>query len=184
MANLTRVSPYRAGEPRFGTKKTNWKPTLTEYKLTEEELELVKQGKPLDEILKKREDDPMGKPRVVSYKKYEDLQTKYEDLQAKCEELKKQLESKQHMSKEVVQVDSDFKQKYEELSKEHEKLIYELEEKERTIKSNFEQINKLLKYKEKAEEYEASFDIKESLEREVSAMRILLFEKLKKEVQA
>jgi chromosome segregation ATPase len=58
MSRFTKISSYRAGEIRFGTRDypDGWKPTLTEYKLTPEELEAYKNGKSIDEILREREE--------------------------------------------------------------------------------------------------------------------------------
>jgi chromosome segregation ATPase len=56
MANLTKVSPYRSGPPRFGTRQHTFDNSVTTYQLTPEELEQYKAGKSIDEILREREE--------------------------------------------------------------------------------------------------------------------------------
>ncbi|MGE6260896.1 hypothetical protein ACQKCU_23970 [Heyndrickxia sporothermodurans] len=48
----TKISSRKSGAPRFVGSNDGWKPTLTEYKLTEEQLERYKNGESIDEILK------------------------------------------------------------------------------------------------------------------------------------
>lgn len=81
MAKLTKVSPYRSGAPRFGTKSHDdkWDPSVKEYKLTPEQLKRYLAGTPMEEIMKE-EGEEMGRPRVIGYGKYEELLAENEKL--------------------------------------------------------------------------------------------------------
>ncbi|WP_432199254.1 helix-turn-helix domain-containing protein [Anoxybacillus gonensis] len=52
MATLTKVSPYRMGPPRFGTKPYVFDNSVKTYQLTPEQLERLKNGESIDDILK------------------------------------------------------------------------------------------------------------------------------------
>jgi chromosome segregation ATPase len=56
MSSFTKISSYRMGPPRFGTRQHTFDNSVTTYQLTPEELEQYKAGKSIDEILKEREE--------------------------------------------------------------------------------------------------------------------------------
>ncbi|MED5052682.1 hypothetical protein P9850_12740 [Anoxybacillus rupiensis] len=122
MSTLTKVSPYRQGAVRFGNRPHGIDTTVRTYQLTPEQLERLRAGEKLEDILK--EEEMMSKPKVIAY-------AKYEEIIAERDELKKQLEELQANQKsEVKYINVDYKTKYEELSKDYEKLVREAEESE------------------------------------------------------
>jgi hypothetical protein len=56
MATLTKISPSRMGPPRFGTRQHTFDNSVTTYQLTPEELEQLRAGKSVDDILREREE--------------------------------------------------------------------------------------------------------------------------------
>ncbi len=52
MATLTKVSPYRMGPPRFGTKPYVFDNSVKTYQLTPDQLERLRNGESLDDILR------------------------------------------------------------------------------------------------------------------------------------
>lgn len=119
---MTKVSPYRQGAVRFGNRPHGIDTTVRTYQLTPEQLERLRAGEKLEDILK--EEEMMSKPKVIAY-------AKYEEIIAERDELKKQLEELQANQKsEVKYINVDYKTKYEELSKDYEKLVREAEESE------------------------------------------------------
>jgi chromosome segregation ATPase len=56
MSSFTKISSYRMGPPRFGTRKHTFDNSVTTYQLTPEELEQYKAGKSIDEILREQEE--------------------------------------------------------------------------------------------------------------------------------
>jgi len=68
MATLTKVSPYRMGPPRFGTKPYVFDNSVKTYQLTPEQLERLRNGENLDDILKDcenvREEKDMANKKI------------------------------------------------------------------------------------------------------------------------
>jgi hypothetical protein len=88
MSSLTKISSYRMGPPRFGTKPYVFDNSVKTYQLTPEQLERYRNGEKLDDILKEAKEVEQQKPKVIAY-------TKYEEVVAERDELKKQLEELQ-----------------------------------------------------------------------------------------
>lgn len=96
MATLTKVSPYRSGPPRFGNRPHNIDSTARTYQLTPEQLERLRAGENLDDILKEAKEMEQQKPKVIAY-------AKYEEVVAERDELKKQLEKEVEHWKELFE---------------------------------------------------------------------------------
>lgn len=163
MATLTKVSPYRSGPPRFGNRPHNIDTSVKTYQLTPEQLERLRAGENLDDILK--EDEGMKKT-VIAY-------SKYEEVVAERDELKKQLEELQtNMEKEV----------------EHWKELFEtaMADKERLHKENLLLENQVQRLKEANNELtaknERNFTDLMRLEQEVKGLRLYALQKLQKDV--
>lgn len=62
------------------------------------------------------------KPKVIGYKKYEELQEEYEKLKAQLEEKLSSMNQ------------NDYERRYRELAKDYEKLVHEAEEAEEKVK--------------------------------------------------
>lgn len=125
---MTKVSPYRQGAVRFGNRPHGIDTTVKTYQLTPEQLERLRAGEKLEDILKGESEVEQQKPKVIAY-------TKYEEVVAERDELKKQLEElKQKQVSEVQYVNVDYKANYEDLSKAYTKLVYEAEEAEQKAK--------------------------------------------------
>lgn len=88
MATLTKVSPYRLGPPRFGNRPHNIDSTVRTYQLTPEQLERLRAGENLDDILREEKEMERQKPKVIAY-------MKYEEVVAERDGLKKQLAEKE-----------------------------------------------------------------------------------------
>jgi chromosome segregation ATPase len=56
MSSFTKISSYRMGPPRFGTRQHTFDNSVTTYQLTPEELEQLRAGKSVDDILREREE--------------------------------------------------------------------------------------------------------------------------------
>jgi DNA repair exonuclease SbcCD ATPase subunit len=71
MATLTKVSPYRMGPPRFGNRPHNIDSTVRTYQLTPEQLERLRNGEKLDDILK--EDETMKNKIDLTVEEYVEM---------------------------------------------------------------------------------------------------------------
>lgn len=74
----TKISPYRSGEPRFGLRAHNIDTTVRTYQLTPEQLERLRNGESLDDILKDRES--VKEEKDMSNKKIDLTVEEYIDL--------------------------------------------------------------------------------------------------------
>ncbi|WP_374717106.1 hypothetical protein [Geobacillus thermodenitrificans] len=127
MATLTKISPSRMGPPRFGNRPHNIDTSVKKYQLTPEQLERLRAGENLDDILKEAKEVEQQKPKVIAYAKYEEVVAERDDLKKQLEELK----LKQPF--EVKYINVDYKTKYDELSKDYEKLVQEAEQKDKEV---------------------------------------------------
>ncbi|WP_208601829.1 hypothetical protein [Parageobacillus thermantarcticus] len=159
MATLTKISPSRMGPPRFGNRPHNIDSTVRTYQLTPEQLERLRAGENLDDILK---EDEVMKKTVIAY-------SKYEEVVAERDELKKQLEELQtNMEKEVG----------------HWKELFEtaMADKERLNKENLLLENQIQRLKEANDELTAKneryFADLMRLEQEVKGLRLYALQKL------
>jgi chromosome segregation ATPase len=156
MATLTKISPSRMGPPRFGNRPHNIDSTVRTYQLTPEQLERLRAGENLDDILKEAKEVEQQKPKVIAY-------AKYEEVVAERDELKKQLEELQaNMEKEVG----------------HWKELFEtaMADKERLHKETLILENQIQRLKEANDELTAKneryFADLSRLEQEVKGLRI------------
>jgi chromosome segregation ATPase len=166
MANLTKVSPYRMGPPRFGTKPYVFDNSVKTYQLTPEQLERLRVGENLEDILKEAKEMEQQKPKVIAY-------AKYEEVVAERDELKKQLEEFQaNMEKEA----------------EHWKELFEtaMTDKEQLHKENLTLENEIQRLKELVSELTERNDRYSDewigLHKELRALRLYALEKLQKDV--
>lgn len=167
MATLTKISPSRMGPPRFGTRPHNIDTSVKTYQLTPEQLERLRAGEKLEDILKEDEGmEQVKKPKVVSY-------AKYEEVVAERDELKKQLEEFQaNMEKEA----------------EHWKELFEtaMADKEQLHKENLTLENEIQRLKELVSELTERNDRYSDewigLHKELRALRLYALEKLQKDV--
>ncbi|SFA55525.1 hypothetical protein SAMN05192569_10634 [Parageobacillus thermantarcticus] len=156
---MTKISPSRMGPPRFGNRPHNIDSTVRTYQLTPEQLERLRAGENLDDILK---EDEVMKKTVIAY-------SKYEEVVAERDELKKQLEELQtNMEKEVG----------------HWKELFEtaMADKERLNKENLLLENQIQRLKEANDELTAKneryFADLMRLEQEVKGLRLYALQKL------
>jgi chromosome segregation ATPase len=166
MATLTKISPSRMGPPRFGNRPHNIDTSVKTYQLTPEQLERLRAGENLDDILKEEKEMEQQKPKVIAY-------AKYEEVVAERDELKKQLEELQtNMEKEV----------------EHWKEFFEtaMADKERLQKENLILENEVQRLKELVSELTERNDRYSDewfgLHKELRALRLYALEKLQKDV--
>jgi predicted RNase H-like nuclease (RuvC/YqgF family) len=155
MATLTKISSSRMGPPRFGNRPHNIDTSVKTYQLTPEQLERLRAGENLDDILKEAKEMEQQKPKVIAY-------AKYEEVVAERDELKKQLE------KEV----------------EHWKELFEtaMADKEQLQKENLILENQIQRLKEVNDELTAKneryFTDLMRLEQEVKGLRLYALQKL------
>lgn len=137
MSRATRVPSRRAGEVRFGRggHTDKWDPSVKTTQLTPEQLERLRAGEKLDDILKEeavgvgdviREKEVKAKPKVISY-------AKYEELEIENQRLKEQLANSSSDDKE--------EKEFEEYKKALELKVQEID----TLKANVERLTTTLK---------------------------------------
>ncbi|WP_230982710.1 hypothetical protein [Geobacillus sp. Y412MC52] len=136
------------------------------YQLTPEQLERLRAGENLDDILKEAKEVEQQKPKVIAY-------AKYEEVVAERDELKKQLEElKANMEKEVG----------------HWKELFEttMADKEQLHKENLILENEIQRLKELVSELTERNDRYSDewigLHKELRALRLYALEKLQKDV--
>ena len=166
MATLTKVSPYRSGPPRFGNRPHNIDTSVKTYQLTPEQLERLRAGENLDDILKEAKEMEQQKPKVIAYAKYEEVVAERDDLKKQLEELQT------NMEKEVG----------------HWKELFEtaMADKEQLHKENLILENEIQRLKglvsELAERNDRYSDEWIDLHKELRALRLYALEKLRKDV--
>ncbi|OAT74544.1 hypothetical protein [Parageobacillus thermoglucosidasius] len=166
MATLTKISPSRMGPPRFGNRPHGIDTTVRTYQLTPEQLERLRAGEKLDDILKEEKEMEQQKPKVIAYAKYEEVVAERDGLKRQLEELKA------NMEKEV----------------EHWKELFEtaMADKERLHKENLLLENQVQRLKEANNELtaknERNFTDLMRLEQEVKGLRLYALQKLQKDV--
>jgi chromosome segregation ATPase len=122
MSRLTKISPYRMGEVRFGTRQYTFYNSVTTYQLTPEQLERYRNGEKLEDILK--EVTTMSQqPKVISYNKYLELEAERDELKKQLEELKANAtendsnEEIERLKREVINAHQLVTEKEEEISR-------------------------------------------------------------------
>lgn len=186
MATLTKISPSRMGPPRFGTKPYVFDNSVKTYQLTPEQLERYRNGEKLEDILK--EEEMMGKPKVISFNKYLEVLAERDELQKQLEELKANAtQDKDDVQIEWLKHEADQAHK---LLTEKEKEVEQLRElfetamadKERLHKENLILENEVQRLKEANDELTAKneryFADLMRLEQEVKGLRLYALQKL------
>lgn len=106
MASPIKLSPYKMGPLRFGTRpyKETWDTSVKTTKLTQDELEQYKAGKSIDEILRERENMPVKK-LPITIEQYVELKLqnkKEKEIAAELGLTEQQLWSWKHSRKEKI----------------------------------------------------------------------------------
>lgn len=193
MSRFTSVSSYRSGEPRFGRRPHNIDTTVRTYQLTPEQLERLRAGEKLEDILKEVKDvEKVQKPKVIAYAKYEEVVAERDELKKQLEELKasvapveddKQIEWLKreaiHAHKLLTEKEKELEQLrelFETVMADKEQLHKEILVLENEIQRLKELVNELRERKERSEEGWADAT------RELRALRLYALHKLQKDV--
>ena len=193
MATLTKVSPYRMGPPRFGTKPYVFDNSVKTYQLTPEQLERYRNGEKLDDILKEDEGmEQVKKPKVIAYAKYEEVVAERDELKKQLEELKANAalveddEKIEWLKREAIHAHKLVTEKEQEV--EHWKELFEtaMADKEQLHKENLILENEIQRLKELVSELTERNDRYSDewigLHKELRALRLYALEKLQKDV--
>ncbi|MGG3737555.1 hypothetical protein [Aeribacillus pallidus] len=192
MATLTKISPYRSGPPRFGTRQYVFDNSVKTYQLTPEELEQLRAGKSVDEILKEREEKKMSQPRVISYIKYLEVEAERDELKKQLEELKSNSvpntnkQEIERLKREVIDAHKLVTEKENEIACLQELFETAMADKERLHKENLLLENQVQRLKEAISELTERNDRYSDncidLQRELKALRLYTLQKLQKDV--
>jgi chromosome segregation ATPase len=191
MAALTKVSPYRSGPPRFGTRQYTFDNSVTTYQLTPEQLERYRNGEKLEDILK--EVTTMSQqPKVISYNKYLELEAERDELKKQLEELKANAtvndsnEEIERLKREVIHAHQLVTEKEEEISCLQEMFNEAMTAKEQLQKENLLLENQIQRLKEVNQELternDRYFSDLSRLEQEVKGLRLYALQKLHSDV--
>jgi uncharacterized coiled-coil DUF342 family protein len=114
-----KISSYRMGSPRYGTRghQDKWDPTVKTRRLTPEQMERYLKGETLEQILGE-EGDSVGKQKVIGFSKYQELEEQYEIALRELEKANLEIES--------LRADRQPDATYEQLLKERDNQISEL----------------------------------------------------------
>ncbi|WP_240371703.1 hypothetical protein [Anoxybacteroides rupiense] len=190
MSTLTKISPYRRGAVRFGNRPHNIDTTVRTYQLTPEQLERLRAGEKLEDILK--EEEMMSQPKVISYNKYLEVLAERDELQKQLEELKANTTTTEssleieRLKHEIIDAHGLVVEKEEEIA--HWKELFEtaMADKEQLHKENLLLENQIQRLKEANDELKAQnerfLDRMVRLERELKGLRIYAHEKLEVDV--
>jgi chromosome segregation ATPase len=195
MATLTKVSPSRMGPPRFGNRPHNIDMSVKTYQLTPEQLERLRAGENLDDILKEAKEVERQKPKVIAYAKYEEVVAERDELKKQLEELKASVapveddEKIEWLKREAIHVHKLLTEKEQECEQlkqevEHWKEMFEtvMSDKERLQKENLLLENQIQRLKEVNDELTAKneryFTDLMRLEQEVKGLRLYALQKL------
>jgi chromosome segregation ATPase len=188
MATLTKISPYRSGPPRFGTRQYVFDNSVKTYQLTPEELEQLRAGKSVDEILKEREEKKMSQPRVISYIKYLEVEAERDELKKQLEEMKSNDISSsneqeiERLKCEVIHAHKLVTKKEEVIARLQEHFETAMADKEQLHKENLLLENQIQRLKEANQELternDRYFSDLSRLEQEVKGLRLYALQKL------
>jgi chromosome segregation ATPase len=192
MATLTKISPYRSGPPRFGTRQYVFDNSVKTYQLTPEELEQLRAGKSVDEILKEREEKKMSQSRVISYIKYLEVEAERDELKKQLEELKSisvpntNEQEIERLKREVIDAHKLVSEKEEEIARLQELFEIAMTDKEMLHKENLILENQLQRLREVNDELkernERYYSNLSKLDQEVRGLRIYALQKLQIDV--
>jgi hypothetical protein len=190
MATLTKISPYRSGPPRFGTRQYVIDNSVKTYQLTQ--LEQLRAVKSVDEILKEREEKKMSQPRVISYIKYLEVEAERDELKKQLEELKSNSvpntneQEIERLKREVIDAHKLVSEKEEEIARLQELFEIAMTDKEMLHKENLILENQLQRLREVNDELkernERYYSNLSKLDQEVRGLRIYALQKLQIDV--
>jgi DNA repair exonuclease SbcCD ATPase subunit len=188
MATLTKISPSRMGPPRFGNRPHNIDMSVKTYQLTPEQLERLRAGENLDDILKEAKEVERQKPKVIAYAKYEEVVAERDELKKQLEELKASVapveddEKIEWLKREAVHAHKLVTEKEQEVEQLRELFETAMADKERLHKENLLLENQVQRLKEANDELTAKneryFADLMRLEQEVKGLRIYALQKL------
>jgi chromosome segregation ATPase len=191
MANLTKVSPYRSGPPRFGTRQHTFDNSVITYKLTPEQLERYRNGEKLEDILK--EVTTMSQqPKVISYNKYLEVLAERDELKKQLEEMKVNTtvnnsnEEIERLKREIIDAHKLVSEKEEEIVRLQELFETTMSDKEQLHKEVIILENQLQRLREANDELTAQneryFSDISRLDMEIRGLRLYALHKLQKDV--
>jgi chromosome segregation ATPase len=185
---LTKISPSRMGPLRFGNRPHNIDTSVKTYQLTPDQLERLRAGENLDDILKEDKDMKRAqKPKVIAYAKYEEVVAERDELKKQLEELKANIAPEddngiEWLKREAIHAHKLLTEKEQEV--EHWKELFEtaMADKERLHKENLLLENQIQRLKEANDELTAKneryFADLMRLEQEVKGLRLYALQKL------
>jgi chromosome segregation ATPase len=192
MSRFTNVSSYRSGPPRFGNRPHNIDTSVKTYQLTPEQLERLRAGENLDDILKEDKDmERAQKPKVIAYAKYEEVVAERDELKKQLEELKANIAPEddngiEWLKREAIHAHKLLTEKEKELEQLRELFETAMTDKERLHKENLILENQIQRLKEANNELttknERYFADLMRLEQEVKGLRLYALQKLKIDV--
>jgi alanyl-tRNA synthetase len=191
MATLTKISSFRMGPPRFGNRPHGIDTTVKTYQLTPKQLERLRAGENLDDILKEAKEVEQQKPKVIAYTKYEEVVAERDELKKQLEELKANIAPEddngiEWLKREAIHAHKLVTEKEQEV--EHWKELFEtaMADKEQLHKENLILENHVQRLKESVTELternERYFASLTRLEQEVKGLRLYALQKLKMDV--
>jgi chromosome segregation ATPase len=191
MSSFTKISSYRMGPPRFGTKPYVFDNSVTTYKLTPEQLERYRNGEKLEDILK--EVTTMSQqPKVISYNKYLEVLAERDELKKQLEEMKANTtvnnsnEEIERLKQEIIDAHKIVSEKEEEIARLQELFETAMTDKEMLHKENLILENQLQRLRESNDELnernERYFSQLSRLDQEVRGLRLYALQKLQIDV--
>ncbi|WP_235434197.1 hypothetical protein [Geobacillus stearothermophilus] len=191
MPTIARISPYRSGPVRFGNRPHGIDTTVRTYQLTPEQLERLRAGEKLDDILKEAKEVERQKPKVIAYAKYEEVVAERDELKKQLEELKANIAPEddngiEWLKREAIHAHKLLTEKEKEV--EHWKELFEtaMADKERLHKEIIVLENEIQRLKELVSELRERKDKSEEgwadATRELRALRLYALQKLQKDV--
>lgn len=187
MATLTKISPSRMGPPRFGNRPHNIDTSVKTYQLTPEQLERLRAGENLDDILKEAKEMEQQKPKMIAYAKYEEVVAERDELKKQLEELKANIAPEddngiEWLKREAIHAHKLLTEKEKELEQLRELFETAMSDKERLHKENLLLENQIQRLKEANDELTAKneryFADLMRLEQEVKGLRLYALQKL------
>jgi len=180
---LTKVSSYRQGAVRFGNRPHNIDTTVRTYQLTPEQLERLRAGEKLEDILK--EEMTMSQPKVIAYNKYLELEAERDELKKQLQELQDKMvddEKIELLKREAIDAHKLVTEKEEEISRLQEMFNEAMTAKEQLQKENLLLENQIQRLREVNEELternDRYFSDLNRLEQEAKGLRLYALQKL------
>jgi DNA repair exonuclease SbcCD ATPase subunit len=185
---VAKISPYRQGAVRFGNRPHGIDTTVRTYQLTPEQLERLRAGEKLEDILREVKEMEQQKPKVIAYAKYEEVVAERDELKKQLEELKANANTTEssleieRLKHEVIDAHQLVTEKEEEISHLQEMFNEAMTAKEQLQKENLLLENQVQRLKEVNAELTAQkeryFADLMRLEQEVKGLRLYALQKL------